>query len=124
VAAVDSFQNVSISDTICVDNCVQYELPNVFSPNGDDWNDFFTPFPWRFVEKVDMTIYNRWGLIMYETEEPNINWDGTSRQTGLPASDGVYFYTCTVFEIRLAGIVERQLNGFIHLMASEVDPAN
>lgn len=124
IAAVDSFQNVSLSDTICVDNCVEYELPNVFSPNGDDWNDFFGPFPWRFVEKVDMTIYNRWGLIMYETEDPEINWDGTSRQTGLPCSDGVYFYTCIVFEIRIEGIVERQLNGFIHLMASEVDPAN
>lgn len=119
VVAIDSFQNASTSDTICVDNCVEYELPNVFTPNGDSYNQLFEPFPYRFVEKIDITIYDRWGLIMFETENPDILWDGTSKQTGLMAPDGVYYYHCTVHEIRLAGIVERQLQGFVHLMASK-----
>lgn len=119
VVAIDSFANASTSDTICVDNCVEYELPNVFTPNGDSYNPVFEPFPYRFVDKIDITIYDRWGLIMFETENPDIQWDGTSKQTGLMAPDGVYYYHCTVHEIRLAGIVERQLNGFVHLMASK-----
>lgn len=122
VMAVDSFQNSSMSDTICVDNCVEYELPNVFTPNGDAFNNLFEPFPYRFIDRIDMTIYNRWGLVMFKTEDPDVLWDGTSKQTGQVAPDGVYFYTCTVFEIRLEGIVERQLKGYVHILASNTKP--
>ncbi|MFT5919021.1 MAG: gliding motility-associated-like protein, partial [Granulosicoccus sp.] len=124
VMAVDSFQNTSMSDTICVDNCVEYVLPNVFTPNGDAFNNFFEPFPYRFIDHIDMTIYNRWGLVMYKTQDPDVLWDGTSKQTGQKAPDGVYFYTCTIFEIRLEGIVERPISGYVHILASQTKPAN
>ncbi len=40
VSAIDSFENESaFSAKICVDNCIMYELPNVFTPNGDGIND-------------------------------------------------------------------------------------
>lgn len=97
---------------------MEYELPNVFTPNGDAFNNLFEPFPYRFIDRIDMTIYNRWGLVMFKTEDPDVLWDGTSKQTGQVAPDGVYFYTCTVFEIRLEGIVERQLSGYVHILAS------
>lgn len=115
VAAVDSFMNVSVIDTFCVDNCPLYELPNVFTPGSDNFNDVFRPFPYRFVQDVDMKIYNRWGLLMFETTDPAIGWKGDSKQTNLPVSDGVYYYICTVNEIRLEGIVPRHLKGFIQL---------
>jgi gliding motility-associated-like protein len=116
IAAVDSFQNETVSDTFCIDDCSNYSLPNVFTPGGDGRNDFFRPFPYAFVESIDMKIYNRWGLKIFETTDPDILWDGTNQDTKLNCSDGVYYYVCTVNEIRLTGIVPRDLHGFIHLL--------
>jgi gliding motility-associated-like protein len=116
IAAVDSFQNVTISDTICVANCSNYELPNVFTPGGDSYNDFFNPFPYAFVESIDIKIYNRWGLKIFESTNPDILWDGTNKDTKLNCSDGVYYYICTVNEIGLTGVEPRNLHGFIQLL--------
>ena len=116
IAAVDSFQNVSVSDTFCIDDCSNYTLPNVFTPGGDTYNDLFRPFPYAFVESIDLKIYNRWGLKIFETTDPDILWDGTNQTTKLESSDGVYYYVCTVNEIRLTGIVPRNLHGFIQLL--------
>ncbi|MFO7613170.1 MAG: gliding motility-associated C-terminal domain-containing protein, partial [Bacteroidales bacterium] len=71
VVAIDSTGNQSeFSNIVCVDNdaCSVYALPNVFTPNDDGRNDLFRPFPYTSVEKVQMTIFNRWGNIVYETE--------------------------------------------------------
>ncbi|MCB9185331.1 MAG: gliding motility-associated C-terminal domain-containing protein [Flavobacteriales bacterium] len=116
IAAVDSFQNMSISDTFCIDACSNYSLPNVFTPGGDTYNDQFRPFPYAFVESIDLKIYNRWGLKVFETTDPEILWDGTNQSTKLPCSDGVYYYICTVNELRLTGVVPRDLHGFLHLI--------
>jgi gliding motility-associated-like protein len=121
IAAIDSFQNVTLSDTICVDNCSNYELPNVFTPGGDTYNDYFRPFPYAFIESIDMKIFNRWGLKVFETTDPDILWDGTNQSTKLNCSDGVYYYICTVNEIRLQGIVPRNLHGFLQLLRNS-DP--
>lgn len=124
IAAVDSFQNVTISDTVCVANCSNYELPNVFTPGGDSYNDFFTPFPYAFVESIDLKIYNRWGLKVFETTNPDILWDGTNKDTKLDCSDGVYYYICTVNEIGLTGVEPRDLHGYIHLIRDSGQGAN
>jgi gliding motility-associated-like protein len=117
VTAVDSFGNESIRiNVICVDNCPVYELPNVFTPNGDNMNDLFIPLPYRYVKDIDITIYDRWGLIMFQTNDPDILWDGKNRDSGAQCTDGTYFYVCTVNEIRLEGIVPRVLKGFIQLI--------
>lgn len=127
VTAVDSamIPNESpIVNKICVDNCPEYELPNVFTPNGDNKNDFFTPLPnWRFVRDVDIKIYDRWGLLMFETNDPNVLWDGTSKDTKGKCTDGTYFYVCTVNEIRIDGIKPRVLKGFVQLINEGSNPA-
>ena len=66
-------------------------------------NDQYFPFPYCFVESIDMQIYNRWGNLVYETTNPDINWDGRNLQ-GEDLAEGVYFYTCRVFEQRVSGI--------------------
>ena len=130
VAAFDSLQpgpdgnlvrNVSaLSDTICADNCPFYFLPNVFSPNADGSNDVFEPFPWKFVDSVDVAIFNRTGALVYTTNDPDIQWNGEHRDgTGLCA-DGVYFYTARVYTRRLTGIVEERLHGELHLFDGRV----
>jgi gliding motility-associated-like protein len=117
VVAVDSFGNQSSScNMVCVDNCPIYDLPNVFTPNGDGINDFFIPFPYKYVKDIDLHIYNRWGQIVFSTTDPDINWDGTDQTSKKLLSDGVYFYVCIVNEIRLKGIQPRPLKGFVQLL--------
>jgi len=118
VVAVDTSGNSSdFSNIVCVDidQCDLYTLPNVFTPNGDGFNDFFIPFPYDFVEKIDIKIFDRWGLIMFSTQDPDINWDGKNQHTNQDCTEGVYYYICDVYEMRLAGIRKRTLTGTVHL---------
>lgn len=117
ITAIDSFNNESaFSDPLCVDNCPIYELPNVFTPGGDGQNDRFRPFPYRHVDRIDISIYNRWGQLVHRTQDPKILWDGTNKENGRQLKSGVYFYSCIVYEIRLEGIVPREIKGNVHIL--------
>jgi gliding motility-associated-like protein len=107
-----------MSDTVCINSvvCGKYRLPNVFTPNGDQQNDFLIPFPYSGVESIDLQIFNRWGNLVFTTKDPDINWDGTIERTNQPASDGVYYYVCDVFEITEIGTVKRTIKGSITLI--------
>ncbi len=116
VTAVDSFGNESAqSEKICVDNCPEYELPNVITVNDDGVNDFFKPIKNKFIKDIDLKVYNRWGNLVFETTDPAIMWDGKVIQSKLPCTEGTYFYVCQVNEIRVKGIVSRDLKGFIQI---------
>jgi gliding motility-associated-like protein len=116
ITSTDEYGNESTRvDTLCVDNCPLYELPNVFSPDGDGNNDLFRPFPYKFVESIDLQIFNRWGQIVFHSNDPDINWNGVNITSNRISMEGVYFYVCTVNEIRLTGIVPRTLQGSLHL---------
>ena len=118
VTALDTVMNESQpSMVVCVDNCPYYELPNTFTPNGDLQNDVYHPFPYCFVEKVDFIVYNQWGEVVFETNDPDIMWDGKT-MSGKALSNGVYYYTCVVYEQRVEGIIARNeiLKGYIELI--------
>ncbi len=119
VTAVDSFQvnESAFSEIICVDNCPFYTLPNTFTPNGDGQNDTFRPFPYCFVESVDFQVFNRWGQLVYRTEDANINWTGVNLN-GQELAEGVYYFTCRVFERRVSGIElsDQVITGYIELI--------
>jgi gliding motility-associated-like protein len=106
------------SNELCFDTdiCDKYRLPNVFTPNGDGVNDFFMPFPYDYVESINMHIYNRWGELVFKTTNPDVLWDGTSQFTKQPCAAGVYFYVCDVNEYTLNGIRTRHLNGSVTLL--------
>jgi len=110
-------QNESaFSNLICIDNCPIYFLPNIFTPNGDGFNDVYVPFEYRYIESIDMKIYNRWGNLVFETTDPDIKWTGVNKDSGNLSSDGVYYYVVKVNTIRLSGIVTEEFNGVIRLM--------
>jgi gliding motility-associated-like protein len=114
--AIDAVGNRSLmSDTVCIDSdvCGTYHLPNVFTPNFDERNDLFIPFPYSSVEKIDLQIVNRWGNVVFTTQDPDIKWDGKIEGTDQPVSDGVYYYICDVYEITLNGVVMKTLKGSI-----------
>ena len=116
----DSNRNITpLTDSVCIDvfECLDYQLPNVFTPNGDGINDLFTPFmPYSGVTKIEMEIFNRWGKREFRTEDPDILWDGTSESTHLPCSDGVYYYGCKLYVNTLAGEIYYLLNGSVTLI--------
>jgi gliding motility-associated-like protein len=119
VTAVDTVGNESaFIEAVCGDNCPEYELPNVFTPNNDGNNDLFGPFPYRGVEKIDLQVFNRWGQVVFETQDPDIDWKGTYKESSEPLPDGVYYYLCTVTFARLAGAEVVQLNGYVHILGS------
>lgn len=121
VTAIDTFGNQSaLSNLVCVDNCPNYSLPNVFTPNADGTNDYFIPFPYRYIESIDISIYDRWGALVFQTTDPDIMWNGRDMKTGRLCVDGVYYYTCTVNEIHLEGIVPRKISGFVHLFGKDI----
>jgi gliding motility-associated-like protein len=116
VTAIDSFGNESIpSIKFCIDNCANYELPNVFTPNNDQKNDILKPVKNQDVESIDLKIFNRWGQVVFETKDPEINWDGKFKDTDDLVSPGVYYYICDVYEYRLTGIEVRNMVGFVHV---------
>lgn len=124
VTASDSAGNESTATELCADNCPEYELPNVFTPNLDGLNDVFRPFPYRFVEKVEFTVFNRWGTEVFYTENPELNWNGRIKNSGPFLPDGVYFYICIVYEQRLEGLITRTLKGTIQLLDGSETQAN
>lgn len=121
ITAYDSLPNQNESQpsgTICLENCApEYQLPNVFTPNGDNSNDLYHPLlPFKFIESVDFTVLNRWGQTIFETQDPMISWDGKDKDSGEPATEGVYTYLCRVRVNTLEGMRTFDLHGFIHLI--------
>ncbi len=120
ITAIDSFDNESVSSVrLCLDECSNYILPNVFSPNGDGMNDIYRPLRTSYVERVDMRIFNRWGLEVFHTEDPDINWDGKISDSDRLVSPGVYYYICDVYEYRLTGLEAYSLTGFIYVYSGD-----
>ena len=121
VTATDSAQygNESVrSNIVCIDNCDgYYELPNIFSPDNNNLNDLFHPLlPFKFVDSIDLKIMNRWGEVVFETTDPFIYWNGRDQVSDKLCSDGVYFYSIVVYEIKLAGLIPRSFHGNIQLI--------
>ena len=121
VAAVDTNGNIgSAGQTICVDNCPSYVLPAVFTPDGNGFNDLFGPFPYRNVRDIELKIFSRWGQLVFETNDPDIEWNGRTDNTGEELPSGVYFYICKVNEIFLDGVRQRELKpGTIQLIRNK-----
>jgi gliding motility-associated-like protein len=122
VTATDSTGNTGDSSNIvCTETCPLYVLPNSFTPDGNNINDLYTPInPYRDIREVEMTIFNRWGDVVFETKDPDIGWNGKRNNDGQENPEGVYFYVCKVYEARLSGEAEPfVLKGVIHLIRGE-----
>jgi gliding motility-associated-like protein len=51
-------------------------VPNAFSPNGDDVNDYFSVGK-QNIASLNIVIFNRWGEVFYTSDDVNFHWDGT-----------------------------------------------
>ncbi|MEY4805362.1 MAG: hypothetical protein RL331_1888, partial [Bacteroidota bacterium] len=100
-------QNINLFD--CSDSStsiLEFEFPNVFTPNSDGINDFFEIK--NLPENTEVIILNRWGNVVFSSSNYQNNWDGNS-QNGQELADGVYTYKFTT----KAG---KTGHGFVHLI--------
>ena len=95
-----------------------YELPNVITPNGDGYNDVFEPkvTGLDLITGAKTVIFNRWGNILWDTDDPLIQWEGKSKQTNMDCPQGTYFYVCEITYIGEAGEETLHLQGSITIV--------
>jgi gliding motility-associated-like protein len=119
VTALDTMYNESLfSNAVCVDinECGRIWFPNVFTPNGDQWNPYFQADSVNSIHKLQLKIFNRWGNVVYETDDPFFEWDGKDQNNNQDCSDGVYFYEGIVSEYTLLGPIERRVRGSVTIL--------
>ena len=80
---------ISESNQACVSTAPRLYAPNVFTVNNDKLNDLFF-VRGIFVETFSLQIYNRWGELVFETNDMNQGWDGTFK--GEPCKPDVFVY--------------------------------
>ena len=71
-------------------------IPNTFTPNGDGSNDTWGVSALRFFEQVRIQIYDRGGMLVFATENPDERWDGKQKGKELPI--GTYYWVITIKE--------------------------
>lgn len=105
-------------DTLYIDIIVEsgglYYVPNAFTPNDDGINSIFKPvFSLGFdAKKYQLSIYNRWGETIFETDQLDEGWDGTCR--GERCKDDIYTWKITTGKEKTAEIIE--ITGFVTLL--------
>ena len=77
---------ITVTTTFCVD----IMIPNAFTPNGDGKNDLFKPLVPVPLPGYRMQIWNRWGMLIFETTQSTKGWDGTLSGQAQPAGTYVY----------------------------------
>ena len=71
---------------------LSFYVPNAFTPNGDGLNDTFGAIG-QGISEYRMMIFNRWGNMIFESDDVQKQWDGT--HNGEKAELGVYVYKIT-----------------------------
>jgi gliding motility-associated-like protein len=73
-------------------NC-EFEVPNIFSPNGDNINEELERIGGEecLFTNYELKIFNRWGNLIWETNNPDDSWDGL--KNGDEVSDGIYYWS-------------------------------
>jgi gliding motility-associated-like protein len=87
----------------------EIEIPNIFTPNGDGYNDVFE-YKNQEDWDIETQIFNRWGELLFS--ESNENWDG--KYKGKKVSEGVYFYKINAKAVRSGEI--KVYNGVVHVI--------
>lgn len=81
-------------------------FPNVFTPGSDDGNDRFQLYTINDYDYFHITVFDRRGGIVYESNDPHFAWDGTYKDT--PCMQGVYIYICNYRKPDSNTIITRQ----------------
>ncbi len=80
---------------VASNKCAVY-VPNAFSPDGDGLNDVFRVRVFDKISDFRMSVYNRWGQLIYVNTDVNDGWRGD--QKGQPLPPGTYLWTITYLD--------------------------
>ena len=81
------------------DCACEVKVPNAFSPNGDGVNDFFVPVIKCFPQRYQLSIFNRYGQLIFDTRSYTHRWDG--KLNGNVVAIGTYYYIITFYNENL-----------------------
>ncbi|MCK4919647.1 MAG: gliding motility-associated C-terminal domain-containing protein [Bacteroidales bacterium] len=96
-----------VSDTITIDSL---DVPNVFTPNVDGYNDYFV-VKTNGINLYEFSVYARSGMLVYKSETAVINWDGRSL-AGHILRPGVYYYVIR----QIDGAAPLKKTGFVQII--------
>ncbi|MDN3657170.1 PKD domain-containing protein [Ferruginibacter paludis] len=95
VSAVDLTTNCVATDTITVVvnkiGSTSFFIPSAFTPNGDGLNDCFKVSHFTFMKSVEVSIFNRYGSMVFHTTTDNDCWNGTYQGKAADAGNYVYY---------------------------------
>lgn len=90
----------SMDPDFCTDTTILYihvedtsylQVPTVFTPNNDGFNDYFEVRS-NYLQNYSMLIFNRWGTVIFESTDINAKWDGKT-EDGIDVPEGTYFFS-------------------------------
>jgi gliding motility-associated-like protein len=111
---VDTQASVEVEEDICQTTLT---MPNVFSPNGDGYNDTFGPIVDGEPMNFEMEIRNRWGQVVFRSTQVQARWSG--RAGGEVVPDGTYYWNVKYGERKANGsLVQQDFSGHLMLLGS------
>ena len=117
---VPGYYTVSLTafDTLCnkvetIDETVyyagnfqsEYIVPNIFTPNGDGENDRLVFINANDTKEFSISIFNRWGGLVYQSDNANIAWDGRS-PAGKEENEGIFYFELKYTVSEMLQVVE------------------
>ena len=119
ISFTKNYRGCSWSDTADVywAICVDIKSPNVFTPNGDGENDNWYPF-WEYEpERIEIVIFDRWGVKVFEgaSDTPDLwkGWNGVNYSSKQDCSEGTYYWVVRGFAL---GEIFSETTGFLTLL--------
>lgn len=104
VSNIHGTDSIYFPNYLVVDSCVapvppvvvepEVIIPNIFTPNADGLNDLYL-VDGKGILEVKMNIFNRWGQLIFETEQMKTGWDGRTN-SGIEVPSGTYYYVIEV----------------------------
>jgi gliding motility-associated-like protein len=84
--------------TIIIEPNFAFYIPNSFTPNDDGVNDTFTGRG-VFIKSFQMSIFDRWGNLIFVSDDINKSWDGKAKHGNDVAQQDVYVYSMKLFKV-------------------------
>lgn len=106
-----TFNKCTVGDTVIITECPsELWFPTAFTPNGDGVNDFFRP-KGISISRFHLEIFNRWGQLLFQTDDIERGWDGSSNGVLCPA--GSYSFIATYEGTDNPGTTKKLRGSFI-----------
>jgi gliding motility-associated-like protein len=103
----------SITKIVVIDDVFLFYIPTAFTPDGDGLNDNFKVVGEGLdLSNFKMSIFNKWGELVFESSNPDIGWDGTYKGSLVP--DGVYVWKIDAKEAH-SSVIQRK-DGYITIV--------